>query len=146
MTTLVGTQTSFESALINAIELDYDAAEAYQAAIDRIDDPSYKQKLQEFKQDHLRHIKELSEILEKRGVEVPTGPSIKQWLTKGKVVIANLISDVAVLEAMYDNEKDTNTAYERLSKREDQWEDARLIILGALDDERRHKNWLDSVR
>ncbi|OAQ22089.1 hypothetical protein K457DRAFT_131499 [Linnemannia elongata AG-77] len=56
MVTLVGTQEDFLKALTELIELDYDAVEAYQAAIERIKDPVYKENLEEFQQDHKRHI------------------------------------------------------------------------------------------
>ena len=38
---------------------------------------------------------------------------MKALLTKGKVVIAGLMGDEAILQAMRTNEADTNTAYER---------------------------------
>lgn len=145
MVTLVGTQTDFADVLKDLVELDYDAVEAYQAAINRINNHTYKLKLAEFKADHERHIKELTDVLINHGERLPKGPSIgKQWLTKGKVVIATLMGDDAILLAMKSNEGDTNTAYERVNSREDKWPDSRDIIKRGLDDERRHKAWLES--
>ena len=63
MTTLVGTQKDFAIALKELIGLDYDAVEAYKAAIDRIKNEDCKNQLQKFKQDHERHIEELNNIL-----------------------------------------------------------------------------------
>lgn len=42
MATLVGTQKNFADALKALIELDYDAIEAYKAAIDRLENENYK--------------------------------------------------------------------------------------------------------
>jgi rubrerythrin len=146
MVTLVGTQGDLAAAIKELIELDYDAVEAYEAAINRLDNQDYKEKLSEFKKDHQRHIQELSILLGQHQItEIPSGPStIKQWLAKGKVVLAELVGDSAILAAMKSNEIDTNTAYERFSAREDLWADARPIILRGLEDEKRHKAWLET--
>ncbi|MBF0300647.1 MAG: DUF2383 domain-containing protein [Oligoflexia bacterium] len=143
MVTFVGTQKEFSDALKSLIELDYDAIEAYEEAIHRVDGQTYKEVLKEFTQDHKRHVHELSNLLLSKGVEVPKGPSIKQLLTKGKVVIATLISDKLILTAMRSNEDDTNTAYERMNSRTDIWPEAQSLILSGLADERKHKSWIN---
>jgi rubrerythrin len=145
MVTIVGLQASFKNAVIDLIELEYDAVEAYEAAINRLENQNYKTKLQEFKADHDRHIKELSKLVEHHDETAPNGPSSKQWLTKGKVILANLISDEAVLRAMRSNEIDTNAAYDRLSDYDDIWPDAKDLIARAFADEKRHKAWLDAT-
>jgi rubrerythrin len=145
MVTMTGTQTYFQDALKDLVELDYDAVEAYDAAIDRLENEKYKEKLTEFKQDHSRHIRELSEILRKHGDAPPTSPSAKQWLTKGKVIIANLVGDTTILRAMLSNEEDTNTAYDRIDQRTDKWPDAAPIIQRGREDEHKHKSWLEKT-
>lgn len=146
MTTLVGTQTHFSDAIKALIELDYDAAEAYEAAIERLDSKEYRDKIEQFRQDHLRHIRELSTLLRKHNEEPPTGPDMtKHYIAKGKVIIANLLGDETILSAMYTNEEDTNTAYNRVNDREDMWDDAKTIIRTGLEDEKRHKKWLESM-
>ncbi len=143
MATLVGTQASFADALKELIELDYDAKEAYDAAIERITNPDYKSQLQKFKTDHERHIQELNAILRAHGEESVDGPSAKQWLTKGKVVLANLIGDETIMQAMRTNEEDTNTAYERVNNHKDKWSDAVEALKQGLLDERHHKKWIE---
>ena len=146
MTTFVGMQGNFVKALKELVELDYDAVEAYEAAINRLGEATYIEKLKEFKEDHLRHIEELSGLLKDHNEEPPTGPSLaKQWLTKGKVILANLVGDDATLSAMSSNETDTNKAYERMQDYQDIWEEAVDILKRGLEDERRHKAWLDSI-
>ena len=141
---MVGMQGDFSSALKDLIELDYDAVEAYEAAINRLDNEDYKKALTEFKQDHERHISELSDLLREHGETPPKGASIgKQWLTKGKVLLGNIIGDDAILAAMKSNEIDTNTAYERMSIHDKIWDNAKDIIKAGLEDERRHKDWLE---
>ncbi len=145
MSTLVGKQSEFKKALQELLELDYDAIEAYEAAINRIKDNVFKSKLNDFKMDHQNHIVAISSLLRSHNEEVPTGPDSKQWLTKGKVVLAGLMGDKAILSAMLTNEEDTNTAYERMLGRQDVWNEARTVLENGLQDERRHKNWLESV-
>ncbi len=145
MVTFVGTQDDFGTALVELIELDFDAVAAYTAAIDRLTNEEYKQKLREFRDDHERHIRELSAVLLAHNQKTPTGPDhTKQWLSKGKVIIAELMGDQAILAAMRSNEVDTNTAYERIVGHKNKWPDADEIVKRGLQDEKRHKTWLAS--
>lgn len=143
MATLVGTQANFADALRELVELDFDAIEAYEAAINRVTKESYKDKLSEFKQDHERHVKELNEVLWAHGEKPVEGPDAKKWLAQGKVVLANLMGDEAILQAMRTNEEDTNTAYERLNEHEDKWSDAVEPLRKGFEDEKRHKKWIE---
>ncbi len=145
MVTLVGTQEDFLKALTELIELDYDAVEAYQAAIERIKDPLYKENLEEFQQDHKRHIQALSKLIVQHGDTPPNGPDMKQLLLKGKVIAASILGDKGILNAMKDNEIDTNTAYERLTHHKHKWTEVHGTLEDGLKDEKRHKAWLESV-
>lgn len=146
MATLVGTQGNFERALKELVELDYDAVEAYEAAISRLENEEYKKTLRGFKDDHQRHIEEVSALLKKHDTEPPTGPDMsKQWLAKGKVVLANLVGNHAILTAMRSNEDDTNTAYERMNAHVEKWEDVGDILRRGLEDEKRHKAWFEDA-
>lgn len=147
MVTMVGKQAEFSDAIKELIELDYDAVEAYEAAISRLENTVYKGKLSEFLNDHKRHIKEFTTLLKKHNTDAPNSPSAgKQWLTKGKVVLANLIGDDAILSAMLSNEEDTNTAYERMNERTDKWDDSKDILRRGLEDERQHKKWFEQQK
>ncbi|MDF2964955.1 MAG: hypothetical protein K0Q51_343 [Rickettsiaceae bacterium] len=145
MVTLVGLQTTFTSAVLDLIELEYDAKEAYEAAINRLENQVYVKQLQEFLADHERHIKELTKLVENHDETAPKGPSGKQWLTKGKVMLGNLISDEAILRAMRSNEIDTNAAYDRMADYDDIWPDAKDFVARAFADEKRHKAWFDKT-
>lgn len=145
MTTFVGTQERFIDAVRSLIELDYDAIEAYDAAIHRLENANYKTQLKEFKEDHERHVRELSALLRKHRQEPPAGPSLKRVLTKGKVVVANIAGDKAILKAMLDNEEDTNQAYQTMLDRLDDWEDSKDILMRGLHDEKKHKTWIKKV-
>lgn len=145
MTTLVGMQAKFADALKELVELDHDAVEAYKAAIDRLENQEYKDKLEKFKSDHENHINVLNRILQAHNEEIVDSPDAKSWLTKGKVILANLVGDKTILRAMRSNEEDTNTAYERVNEHKEKWEDVSDALKKGLEDERSHKKWLDEV-
>lgn len=126
------------------VALDYNAIEAYDAAIERLENPRLSAKLVEFRQDHHRHTENLGEILRLQGEDVPNGPDMKRFLTKGKVVIADIGDDETILKAMNANEKVTNETYEKALKLDDLHGPARTTISGNLSDEQRHKAWLVS--
>jgi uncharacterized protein (TIGR02284 family) len=142
MVTTIGLNPDFHVVLKSLIALDYDAAEAYQAAIERLENAEYKTQLTEFKADHQRHIEELSEVARTLGLEPPTGPDMKVALAKGKVVLMDIFGDKAILMAMKTNEEDTNTAYERAFNHKDIDPQAREVVERGYADERRHRAWI----
>jgi uncharacterized protein (TIGR02284 family) len=142
MATMIGSESDPIHMLKNLVQLDYDAVLAYEEAIDRVDDVVTKRKLGEFKSDHERHIRELSEALVSMGETAPTKGDLKSVLTKGKVVLASIRGDEAILKAMRSNEDDTNSAYERAAQRTDTSPTIGAILARGLDDERRHRNWI----
>lgn len=146
MTTFVGSQSDFVTAIKELIELDYDAIEAYEVACNNLTNNDYKSKFKEFGKDHEKHVKELTELLTKHNATAPTGPSSgKQWLTKGKVILGSLFGDNNILKAMLSNEIDTNVAYERMRMHENIWEDAKNILNSGLEDEKKHKAWIENI-
>ncbi len=67
MATTVGMETNLVDLLNNLIELDFDAIEAYKAAISRVDDMSDRAQLARFLEDHQRHVADLSPLVERLG-------------------------------------------------------------------------------
>lgn len=146
MVTLVGTQGNFATALKELVQLEYAATDAYDAAINGLENPAYKIKLSEFKEDNDRHIKEISNLLKKNKHEVPDKSILgKQLITTGKVILANMVGDYTILHAIKSNATDTNIAYKRMKNHKDKWADAQEIIKNGLQDEQRHKAWLENT-
>lgn len=143
MATWVGKQSGFTDALKELVELDYDLLEGYEAAINRIQDESYRNKIKEFKETYRRHIKEITDLLSRCAQEVPKGPSkLKKWVTQGKVILSNMMGDKKILAALLDNETDAHAAYQRILERKDKLPDCETIIKNALNDTKAHKDWL----
>lgn len=113
MTTFVGKQADLADFLKSLLELEYDAIAAYSTAVDRLDELSFKLRFEQFRADHERHTRTLSDALLRLGVDPPERPDVKAILTQGRVVVGKLRGDRGVLTAMRANENDTNTAYER---------------------------------
>lgn len=145
MVTKVGMQSDFLDAVSDLIELDYDAIEAYNVAINKLENAKYREKLSSFREDHKRHVREFSDFLKSVGRSPPSGPSGKQWITKGKVALAQLLGDNTILKAMSSNEADTNEAYRNMHERQDQHANAIALIKKGLEDEIRHKAWIDEI-
>lgn len=137
-----GLQRGTKKLLEKLIKLDFDAIEAYEAAIARLDDDEAKRMLSEFCGDHRRHTQNLGEHLREAGHTAPHGPDARRILTQGKVVIGGLVGDKAILRAMKSNEDETNSAYERAGH-EDLPQAIHRTVLGNLEDERRHRTWIE---
>ncbi len=142
MATTVGTERHLEHLLEDLIRLDYDAAAAYQAAIDRLETPGFKAAMRTFKADHLRHTRELSECLRELGETPPREGDLKQILTKGKVVLGGLLGDKAILRAMRTNEDDTVTAYDRAVKHSAVTASILRVLERGQMDEHGHRQWI----
>ncbi len=144
MTTLVGLQTDLNSLLSSLIELDYDTIEAYDAAIERVQSEELRRQLKSCRADHLRHTDALSEVLREGGKEPPKGPDFKRVLTQGKVVVASVMGDRAMVFALRSSEADTNIAYQRAARHGAVPPQVRELLESHLADERRHRSWMDS--
>ncbi len=143
MATMVGTQKEIHSLLNALIELDYDAIEAYRAAVDRLANEEDRVQMRTFMGDHERHVRDLTTVVTSMGQQVSKGPDLKSILTKGKVVLGGLMGDRAILMAMKTNEDDTNVAYERAVARRELPSHVLDLLRGNLDDERRHRAWIE---
>ncbi len=144
MVTTVGTSTDMASLIENFILLEHDAIAAYDATIERLSNPEYKAQIAEFRNDHLRHLDDLTQLAARYGANVPTEGDMKEILTTGKIKLANLTGDDAViLQAMSSNETDTITAYSNGCENSVVPPEERMIFERGLADERRHKEWMD---
>ena len=143
MATTVGTETEFTKLVTNLIYLEQDAIAAYDSSIERLSDEGFRQQVARFKDDHLQHLDVLNEMAREAGAEAPTEGDAKQMLTTGKIALADLMGDGAILKAMRTNEEDTVTAYERASRHGDALPESKAFFDKALGDEMRHRDWME---
>lgn len=144
MATFAGTQDNINDLITSLLNLEHDAIEAYDSVIERLEDATLSAKVSEFRQDHYRHVSELSEIATQNSIELPEGTP-KAMLTTGKVVLADLFGDNTILKAMETNEKDTVKAYENALKQPCCTPELKDICTRAHADEVRHREWMDAT-
>ncbi len=144
-TTTGATENDIQSLTKDLILLERDAIAAYESCIEKLSDPALKTQVETFRQDHLQHLDTLTEIARETGGEAPAEGDMKQMLTTGKIAMANLMGDGAILKAMKTNEDDTVTAYERACKHEDAIAKTRAFFEKAHADELRHREWMRST-
>lgn len=123
--------------------LDYDADEAFDAAIARLADPRYQEQLSAFKADHRRRLRELEGVIRRLGGDPPEGPDLEGRLEHGRMAITQLGGDDAILKAMRKNVQHAHEAYEEALERAPG--EARDIVRRASEEEARHYEWLDST-
>lgn len=144
MATSVGKESELIDLLNDLIQLDFDAIEAYEAAINRLAETTSKEQLRQFMGDHERHTRELKPLVQELGGQPAQQADIKRVLTKGKVIISNMAGDSGILHAMKTNEDDTNSAYERAVARNDVPPKIHEVLQRNLADERRHRTWIET--
>jgi uncharacterized protein (TIGR02284 family) len=132
------------AALLNhLIAVDYDAIEAYEAAIGRLGSTPDATQLRRFLDDHKRHIVELAALVRELGSEPAGHGDLKHFVTTGRVVLGGLIGDDAILRAMNSNEGHTCSAYDHAVVHEGLELAARTLLLRIMEDEKRHREWFE---
>lgn len=143
MATLAGKQSDLRKMLHSLIELEYDAIAAYTVAIERLDGITAKTAFEGFRADHMGHVRDLGVQLRQLGVTPPDGADMKAILTKGKVYIGSLAEDRGILMAMRSNENDTNAAYDHALANTSLTSELSALLQQNLEDERRHRRWIE---
>jgi rubrerythrin len=144
MVTTVGTESTLNDLVENLLLLEHDAIAAYEQAIGRLDNADYKRIVSSFKADHDRHVQELTRLASTIGATPHQEGGAKQMLTTGKVALASIMGDGAILTAMRTNEEDTVTAYERAARHTEATQEARVMFEKAHADELRHREWMSN--
>jgi len=124
------------------ISLDYDAAQAYRAAVARLKDPLSRKMMAAFRADHMRHTRSLAPEIRRLGGKPSRGPDLKSLMTGGLVALAKLAGDIMILRAMKMNEDMTNKAYEKARNLKSPTLKLQALLRRHLSDERRHRAWI----
>ncbi|WP_434386932.1 ferritin-like domain-containing protein [Melittangium boletus] len=128
-------------------QLDVDAVGAYDAALARVREPLVRERLNEFRADHVRHVRDLNTfIVELGGEPLELRPDLKGAAMKGLTAMTSLMGTEAALMAMLGNEEITNRVYEMALHFE--WSaPVRRLVQSHRRDEERHITWIrDAVR
>lgn len=127
------------------IQLDVDAIHAYQQAIDKITVPLIKEQLRRYKDDHERHVRELSERLSALGEEPPRpSPDLKGYLIEGFTALRSMTGTEGALKAMKTNEQLTNRRYDEARHMAAPAE-LHALLEANYEDERRHLAYFEQA-
>lgn len=128
--------------LNDLIALDTDAIFAYQAAIKRIHTTTLRDQLLAFQQDHERHLRDLTDAVQRLGGKPRERRDVKGFILQGFTAITSEMGDEAALKAMQGNEKLTNRTYQRASSEE--WPaDVQALLTRNFSDEQRHLRFIE---
>ncbi|PKQ29443.1 MAG: ferritin [Actinobacteria bacterium HGW-Actinobacteria-10] len=131
--------------LVDLVQLDIDAVEAYNEAIEKIDVEDVRARLSTYRDDHQRHVSEITEVIRMLGGEPPeleTG--MKGKLLEGMTALRSSMGTDSALKAMRMNEQLTNRTYEDAMD----WEvppEAHDVIRRGFEDERQHLAYIEQA-
>lgn len=141
MVTIRGREVDISRFTYELLALDMDALETYRLSAERVVDAEAKRTLREFMQDHERHVSELTPIAERLGSGAP--PPVDVERIKAKVTLSRMGGDRGVLVGLKAMEDATNLAYEQGAADEALDDEVKDVVARGLDDERRHRAWLE---
>ncbi len=128
------------------VKLDWDAAECYDRAMEKMETPDVHQNIHSFADDHRRHVDRLSEYLESIGETAPEkSKDIKGYLMEGFAAIRSSTGEIGALKALHTSEKMTNKAYREAVENENLGDEAMRIVMDNYDDEKRHIAYIEEV-
>ena len=130
------------AALHQLAQIEIDAIRAYTQAIERCRDPELDRMLRDFREDHLRHIQDLSVEIRKTGGMPPAGLDLPGLGIEAFTATLALTGKGGALMATQGNEIVTNDAYASALAR-DLPDDVRAMVERNAEDEQRH---LASIR
>lgn len=133
------------SLLKRLLHLANDLCLAYGTAIRRIKDASLKEKLSEMDKSHDRYRVELAEFIEALGQSPPEGGDLHGVVERGRVVIAELGGDEAILRAMSVNEAELAVAYQAAKGMKNLPPKVVEFLERAVDHEQHHRRFFDDA-
>lgn len=130
--------------LSKLVKLDIDATHAYEEALENIEHSNIKVQISSFKQDHERHIRELSDCIRDLGGEAPKmSKDFKGYLIEGFTKVRSLTGTEGALKAMKSNEMLTNKIYQE-ALNQDFTPRVREVVRKNREDERRHLEYIET--
>ena len=103
--------------LFDLAQLDVDAMHAYSTAISSIDVPMVRETMIRFREDHERHVNQLSVTIRNFGGTPPSlSPDFKGFMIQGMTAVRSATGTEGALMAMKTNEALTNRTYARALK------------------------------
>lgn len=128
-------------ALNDLLQLDHDAIRSYQVAIDALSVETLKRKVRQFKKDHQRHVREITDAIRSLGGTPVEAPHVSTGFLKLAVQSLGAAGgERAVLLAFRANEWESARKYTRLARRRFP-AGVREVVRRAAQDEEKHHRW-----
>ncbi|TAK73545.1 MAG: ferritin-like domain-containing protein [Gammaproteobacteria bacterium] len=130
--------------LTDLAQLDIDAVCAYEQALEKIEEKTIYQSIDSFRNDHLRHIDDLSEMIKNYGGTPPErSKDFKGFIIEGFTALRSITGTRGALRAMEFNEKTTNKNYKKaLTENADFPPEVIALLQKNYGDEQRHLNYI----
>lgn len=126
-------------------QLDIDAVHAYNECLHHIDLPDVKSRITDFKGDHERHIKDLSNFIRSYNDEPPKfSPDLKGYMLDVFSKIRSLSGTEGALKSLKGGENLTNKRYSDAVAL-DFPSNIKTVIEKNYDDERRHLSYVEDA-
>jgi rubrerythrin len=129
------------SSLQSLLHLDMDAIKAYDQAIKACEHENVASQLRQFRGDHERHVRDLSEELRKLGEQPDVRTDVKGFFIEKFTAITS-IGTRSALMSMMGNEGLTNARYKAASELQDLPDSTKAVIRANYADEQRHLQWI----
>jgi rubrerythrin len=128
-------------ALNDLLQLDEDAIRSYQVAIDALSTETLKRKVRQFRRDHQRHVRELSDLIREYGGTPLKIPHLSTGFVKLAVqALGAAGGDRTVLLMFRANEWESARKYADVARR--RYPPAvREVLRRGAEDEQRHYRW-----
>ncbi len=131
--------------LSSLMKLDIDAAKGYDTALDHIKDPAIHSQISKYRDDHLRHVDNLSTLISSLGETPPSrSPDLRGLFLGGATFIQSISGTEGALKGLETGEKMTNDAYSDAVK-QDFPPDILNVLLSNYQDEKIHINYVRSA-
>jgi len=131
--------------LIELLELDADALELYDKALEHIDHPDIKAMIASIEADHERHIADLTQlVLDLGGEPPPAKVDFKGTMLKAMTALRSASGTKGALKALRTDEKLTGKTYEKAAEIEMPKPAAEVIARNLLD-ERSHLDAIEAI-
>lgn len=117
---------------------------AYETAIPRLGNLSYKTRLGEFRQNYRQLVQELSKTVENYGGIPVAAPESGKGLSEGGLVVAEVGGDRAILETLRSSEEKIGIDYEKIAG-EIFPEEPLPVLRSGLSKIRHHREWFEGL-
>ncbi len=132
--------------LNDLLQLDHDALQSYELAINELEGTAYRETVRRFRGDHERHVTELTALIRRYGgmpVEMPRPTGVLKLATQGAGALGG--GDTHVLMAFRNNERQARDKYARAAALGEWPADVASAVRVAAADESRHYDWVDTT-